>query len=95
MTGLTRAAEAAEETQAQGGMKGFGSLSRQIALAAVVIVAVAIIFVVMAVARYNDSRTRSDLDQKATALTLIFGNGSRLWPNQVVPTLLKLTRTAL
>ncbi len=76
MTGLTRAAEAAEETQAQGGMKGFGSLSRQIALAAVVIVAVAIIFVVMAVARYNDSRTRSDLDQKATALTLMVANAA-------------------
>ena len=76
MTGLTRAAEAAEETQAQRGMKGFGSLSRQIALAAVVIVAVAIIFVVMAVARYNDSRTRSDLDQKATALTLMVANAA-------------------
>jgi len=76
MAWLMRAAEAADDKQTTSRMKGPSSLSRQIALAAVIIVAAAIIFVVMAVARYNDTRTRADLDQKATALTLMVANAA-------------------
>ncbi|MGN6099141.1 MAG: methyl-accepting chemotaxis protein [Bosea sp. (in: a-proteobacteria)] len=76
MAWLMRAAEAADDKQTASRMKGPSSLSRQIALAAVIIVAAAIIFVVMAVARYNDTRTRADLDQKATALTLMVANAA-------------------
>lgn len=76
MAWLMRAAGAAGDKRAEARMKGPSSLSRQIALAAVIIVAAAIIFVVMAVARYNDSRTRADLDQKATALTLMVANAA-------------------
>ena len=38
--------------------------------------ALAVVFVVMAIARYNDTRTRADLDQKVTALTLMVVNAS-------------------
>uniref|UniRef100_A0A9E7ZKU0 Methyl-accepting chemotaxis protein n=1 Tax=Bosea sp. NBC_00436 TaxID=2969620 RepID=A0A9E7ZKU0_9HYPH len=69
-----RAAGAGELVQPGG--QGLGSLSRQIAAAAVAIVAVAILFVVMAIARYNDARTRADLDQKVTALTLMVVNAA-------------------
>ena len=69
-----RATGAGEPVQPGG--QGLGSLSRQIAAAAVAIVAVAILFVVMAIARYNDSRTRADLDQKVTALTLMVVNAA-------------------
>jgi methyl-accepting chemotaxis protein len=69
-----RAAVAGEP--AQPGGQGLGSLSRQIAAAAVAIVAVAILFVVMAIARYNDARTRADLHQKVTALTSMVVNAA-------------------
>ncbi len=52
------------------------SLSSEIAGAAVAIVAVAIVFVVIAAANYNDAKTRADLDQKATALTLMVVNAA-------------------
>ncbi|MCO5092413.1 methyl-accepting chemotaxis protein [Bosea sp. (in: a-proteobacteria)] len=69
-----RAAVAGEP--AQPGGQGLGSLSRQIAAAAVAIVAVAVLFVVMAIARYNDARTRADLHQKVTGLTLMVVNAA-------------------
>ncbi|WP_332683997.1 methyl-accepting chemotaxis protein [Bosea sp. (in: a-proteobacteria)] len=62
---------AADQTE-----EGSGSLSSQIAGAAVAIVAVAIIFVVIAAARYNDGKTRGDLEQKMTALTTMVVNAS-------------------
>lgn len=52
------------------------SLSRRIAAAAVAIVAIAIVLVAFAVARYNDTKTRADLEQKMTALTLMVVNAS-------------------
>jgi len=63
-----RVAEQAEEAA--------GSLSSQIAGAAVAIVAVAIAFVVIAVSRYNDGKTRGDLEQKMTALTTMVVNAA-------------------
>ena len=62
--------------QAQPDLRGSSSLSRQIAAAAVAIVAVAIVLVVGAIARYNDNRTRADLDQKVSALTLMVVNAA-------------------
>ncbi|MBN9467684.1 MAG: methyl-accepting chemotaxis protein [Bosea sp.] len=53
-----------------------GSLSTQIAGAAVAIVALAIVFVVLAVARYNDGKTRADLDQKMNSLTTMVVNAA-------------------
>ncbi len=55
---------------------GTGSLGSQIAGAAVAIVAVATIFVVIAVTRYNDAKTRGDLDEKMAALTTMVVNAS-------------------
>ncbi len=52
------------------------SLSSQIAAAAVAIVALAIMLVVFAAAHYNDAKTRGDLEQKMTALTLMVVNAS-------------------
>ncbi|WP_054141968.1 HAMP domain-containing methyl-accepting chemotaxis protein [Bosea sp. AAP35] len=52
------------------------SLSSQIAAAAVAIVAIAIMLVVFAAARYNDAKTRDDLEQKMQALTLMVVNAS-------------------
>jgi methyl-accepting chemotaxis protein len=52
------------------------SLSSQIAGAAVAIVAIAIVFVVIAVSRYNDTKTRGDLEEKMTALTTMVVNAS-------------------
>ena len=48
----------------------------QIAAAAVAIVALAIMLVVFAAARYNDAKTRDDLEQKMTALVLMVVNAS-------------------
>lgn len=67
---------AAQAGGAQPAIARTTSLSRQIAAAAVTIVAIAIIIVVFAVSRYNDSRTRQDLDQKATALALMVANAA-------------------
>ncbi len=53
-----------------------GSLSRQIAGAAVAIVAIAIVIVVIAVTRYNDGKTRSDLEQKMNSLTAMVVNAA-------------------
>lgn len=50
------------------------SLSSQIAGAAVAIVAIAIVFVVIGVARYNETKTRGDLEEKMTALTTMVVN---------------------
>jgi len=52
------------------------SLSSQIAAAAVAIVALAIMLVVFAAARYNDAKTRDDLEQKMTALVLMVVNAA-------------------
>jgi methyl-accepting chemotaxis protein len=52
------------------------SLSSQIAGAAVAIVAVAIVFVVIMAARYNDAKTRGDLEQKVTALSQMVVNAA-------------------
>ena len=52
------------------------SLSSQIAAAAVAIVAVAIMLVVFAAARYNDAKTRDDLEQKMRSLVLMVVNAS-------------------
>ena len=52
------------------------SLSSQIAAAAVAIVAVAIMLVVFAAARYNDTKTRDDLEQKMRSLVLMVVNAS-------------------
>lgn len=52
------------------------SLSSKIAGAAVAIVALAIIFVVIAVARYNQANTRSDLEAKMTALSTMVVNAA-------------------
>jgi len=60
------------------GVKGGAtrSLSSQIAGAAVAIVAIAIVFVVIAISRYNEAKTRGDLEQKMTALTMMVVNAS-------------------
>ncbi|AOG06024.1 methyl-accepting chemotaxis protein [Bosea sp. RAC05] len=52
------------------------SLSSQIAAAAVAIVAAAIMLVVFAAARYNDAKTRDDLEQKMKSLVLMVVNAS-------------------
>jgi methyl-accepting chemotaxis protein len=52
------------------------SLSSQIAGAAVAIVAIAIVFVVIGVSRYNETKTRVDLEQKMNALTTMVVNAS-------------------
>ncbi|HEV2509360.1 HAMP domain-containing methyl-accepting chemotaxis protein [Bosea sp. (in: a-proteobacteria)] len=52
------------------------SLSSQIAGAAVAIVAVAIVFVVIAAARYNEAKTRGDLEQKMMSLTAMIVHAS-------------------
>ena len=52
------------------------SLSSQIAGAAVAIVAVAIVFVVIAAARYNEAKTRGDLEQKMMSLTAMIAHAS-------------------
>lgn len=52
------------------------SLSSQIAGAAVVIVAVAIVFVVIAAARYNEGKTRGDLEQKMVSLTAMIAHAA-------------------
>ncbi|HEV2553822.1 MAG TPA: HAMP domain-containing methyl-accepting chemotaxis protein [Bosea sp. (in: a-proteobacteria)] len=52
------------------------SLSSQIAAAAVAIVAMAIMLVVFAAARYNDAKTRDDLEQKMKSLVLMVVNAS-------------------
>lgn len=52
------------------------SLGTRIAAAAVAIVAVAILIVVAAAARYNDTKTRDDLEQKMQALELMVVNAS-------------------
>lgn len=52
------------------------SLSSQIAAAAVAIVALAIMLVVLAAARYNDTKTRDDLEQKMRSLVLMVVNAS-------------------
>lgn len=52
------------------------SLSSQIAGAAVAIVAVAIVFVVIAAARYNETKTRGDLEQKMMSLTAMIAHAA-------------------
>lgn len=52
------------------------SLSSQIAGAAVAIVAVAIVFVVIAAARYNEAKTRGDLEQKMMSLTAMIAHAA-------------------
>ncbi|WP_175506671.1 HAMP domain-containing methyl-accepting chemotaxis protein [Bosea sp. CRIB-10] len=52
------------------------SLSSRIAGAAVAIVAVAIVFVVIAAARYNEAKTRGDLEQKMVSLTAMIAHAS-------------------
>ena len=50
------------------GVETTGSLGRQIAAAAVAIVAVAVVFLMIALTRYNETKTRDDLEQKVVAL---------------------------
>ncbi|WP_336530954.1 methyl-accepting chemotaxis protein [Bosea sp. CCNWLY174] len=52
------------------------SLSSRIAGAAVAIVAIAIAFVVIAAARYNETKTRGDLEQKMAALTAMIAHAA-------------------
>ena len=58
------------------------SLSTQIAGAAVAIVAVAIVFVVIAAAHYNEAKTRGDLEQKMMSLTAMIAHAA---PPQAPP----------
>ena len=77
MTWFKRAARTKTAAQALAPVRRSDrSLSSQIAAAAVAIVALAIMLVVIAAARYNDSKTRGDLEQKITALTLMVVNAS-------------------
>ncbi|WP_158673230.1 HAMP domain-containing methyl-accepting chemotaxis protein [Bosea sp. FBZP-16] len=52
------------------------SLSSRIAGAAVAIVAIAIAFVVIAASRYNETKTRGDLEQKMAALTAMIAHAA-------------------
>lgn len=76
MIGFRRRGHASEAAPAFPVGFGSGSLSRKIATAAVAIVAIAVAFVAISVARYNDAKTRADLEQKITALTLMVVNAS-------------------
>lgn len=77
MTLFKRAARTETAAQAFASVRRSSrSLSSQIAAAAVAIVALAIMLVVIAAARYNDAKTRDDLQQKMTALTLMVVNAS-------------------
>lgn len=77
MTWFKRAAGTETAAQAPTSARKPGrSLSSQIAAAAVAIVALAIMLVVFAAARYNDAKTRDDLEQKMTALVLMVVNAS-------------------
>jgi methyl-accepting chemotaxis protein len=77
MTWFKRAARTETAAQALAPARKPGrSLSSQIAAAAVAIVALAIMLVVIAAARYNDAKTRDDLEQKMTALVLMVVNAS-------------------
>lgn len=77
MTWFKRAARIETAAQAPTPARKLGrSLGSQIAAAAVAIVALAIMLVVVAAARYNDAKTRDDLEQKMTALALMVVNAS-------------------
>ncbi len=52
------------------------SLSSQIVAAAVTIVAVAVVLVVIGVSRYNDAKTRGDLEEKILALSMMVVNAA-------------------
>lgn len=52
------------------------SLSSQIVAAAVTIVATAVILVVLGVSRYNDGKTRGDLEEKILALSMMVVNAA-------------------
>ncbi|KQU54156.1 hypothetical protein ASG72_00385 [Bosea sp. Leaf344] len=52
------------------------SLSSQIVAAAVTIVAVAVVLVVIGVSRYNDGKTRGDLEEKILALSMMVVNAA-------------------
>jgi len=72
MMWFKRAAEVETAARAiPAGRRSGRSLGSRIAAAAVAIVALAILCVVVAAARYNDAKTRDDLEQKMTALELM------------------------
>jgi methyl-accepting chemotaxis protein len=52
------------------------SLSSQIVSAAVTIVAIAVVLVVIAITRYNDGKTRHDLEEKILALSMMVVNAA-------------------
>lgn len=75
MFGLTRGGDAAARRPRSTGRQD-RSLATHIAGAAVAIVTIAILLVVAAIARYNEGKTRADLDQKMSALTLMVVNAA-------------------
>ena len=52
------------------------SLSSQIVAAAVTIVAIAVVLVVIGISRYNDAKTRNDLEEKILALSMMVVNAA-------------------
>ncbi|AMJ59044.1 methyl-accepting chemotaxis protein [Bosea sp. PAMC 26642] len=77
MTWFKRSKALAEMARPVPGREGVArSLSSRIAGAAVAIVAIATVFSVIAIARYNDAKTRGDLEQKIIALTTMVVNAS-------------------
>lgn len=77
MMSLKRAGTIDTATPSQAPSRRWGrSLSSRIAAAAVAIVAIAIMLLVFAAARYNDAKTRDDLEQKMRSLVLMVVNAS-------------------
>lgn len=81
MYGFKRGETVALSAPAAGGNvpyreKRTSSLSSQIVAAAVTIVAVAVVLVVIGVSRYNDSKTRGDLEEKILALSMMVVNAA-------------------
>ncbi|MFC5504573.1 methyl-accepting chemotaxis protein [Bosea massiliensis] len=77
MMSLKRAGTIDTATPAQAPSRRWGrSLSSRIAAAAVAIVAIAIMLLVFSAARYNDAKTRDDLEQKMRSLVLMVVNAS-------------------
>ena len=77
MMSLKRAGTIDTATPSQAPSRRWGrSLSSRIAAAAVAIVAIAIMLLVFSAARYNDAKTRDDLEQKMRSLVLMVVNAS-------------------